>query len=158
MPQKEPLMRFSRTVVACALALAGGLPACGGSTGGGDNASCSLGAGAYTLHFAPEASSNSTCPTLPDKTETVAATEGPSAFVASSMTAPTTMDAGSDCTTSTAGCSVTANCSIMGDGVSAQISADLTLGTNTVSGTETIAESNNGTTLTCKYDVTWTKL
>jgi hypothetical protein len=46
----------------------------------------------------------------------------------------------------------------MGDGVSAQISADLTLGTNTVSGTETIAESNNGTTLTCKYDVTWTKL
>jgi hypothetical protein len=153
-------MRLSRTVVgiACVLALAGALPACGGSSGGGDNGSCSLGAGTYTLHFASEASSSSTCPTLPDKTETVAASEGPSAFVASSMTAPTMTDAGSDCTTGTAGCNVTADCSIMGDGVSAQISAHLTLGTNSVSGTETIADSSNGTTLTCKYDVTWTQL
>lgn len=138
-------------VAACASCGGGDDSGAGGKGGSG---SCSLAAGMYTLHYTAQSGSSADCPPIADVTETVAANESFSDIMADTMD----VDAGANCTSSNAGCSVSQTCSTTTDGATIQLSLTATAGTNSVSGqvTETIMESAAGLSATCKYGFTLT--
>jgi hypothetical protein len=124
-----------------AIALFGSAGACGGSVA---DPSCTVPAGTYTEHFAPQA--------------------GCAAIAAVSYTFPSkttlaVLDAGVGCSGSVDSmCTVTYACTRSSGGVTTQSTESLAYGSDgTATGKLTQTVSGNGPTTTCTYDVTVTK-